>query len=89
VKRQLRDPDSARFQAIKVKTVSGKKGLCGEINAKNAMGGMTGFIPFAYDGEHASILSFNAGAGNPTSFGPDILGVTLGSRLAAPDKWCK
>jgi hypothetical protein len=89
VKRQLRDPDSGRFQNIKLKTVAGKKGLCGEVNAKNAMGGMTGFVPFAYDGQYAYILSFNAGTGNPTSLGADIWGVTVGSRLEAHDKWCK
>jgi hypothetical protein len=53
VKQQLRDPDSARFQDVKVKVVGGKKVVCGLINAKNSMGGMTGTHPFAYDGEHA------------------------------------
>lgn len=89
VRRQLRDPDSARFQDIKFKTVAGKKGLCGQLNAKNAASGMTGFIPFTYDGEVATILSFNAGPGNPTSMDADILGITLGSRLKAHDTWCK
>jgi hypothetical protein len=89
VKQQLRDPDSARFQKIKIKTVAGKKGICGEVNAKNAMGGMTGFLDFAYDGEYAFIMSFNAGAGNPTSLSPDIWGLSVGSRLTAHDTWCK
>lgn len=89
LKQQLRDPDSARYQNIKIKTVAGKRGLCGDVNAKNAMGGMTGFNQFAYDGEYAYVFSSNPSAGNPTSFGADIWEVTLGSRLKAQDIWCK
>lgn len=89
VKQQLLDPQSARFQDIKIKTVGGKKGLCGQVNAKNSTGGMTGTLSFTYDGEYATIMIFNPGPGNPTSFGADILGVTLGRRLEAHDRWCK
>lgn len=89
VKTQLLDADSARFQNIKIKMVEGAKGLCGEINAKNASGGMTGFIPWAYDGQYAYILSFNQGPGNPTSLTGDIWSISMGSRLKAHDKWCK
>jgi hypothetical protein len=89
VKQQLLDADSARFQDVKIKTVGGKKGICGQVNAKNSTGGMTGFLPFAYDGEYATIMVFNAGPGNPTSMGSDILGVTLGRRLEAHDRFCK
>jgi len=89
VKQQLRDADSARFQDVKVKMVGGKKGICGQVNAKNSTGGMTGFLPFTYDGEYATIMVFNAGAGNPTSMGGDILGVTLNRRLEAHDRFCK
>jgi hypothetical protein len=89
VKQQLLDPTSARFQDIKIKTVNGKKGLCGIVNAKNSTGGMTGALSFTYDGEFATIMMFNAGPGNPTSLSADILGVTLGNRLAAHDLYCK
>lgn len=89
VKQQLRDPDSARFSDMKVKMVDGKKAVCGMVNAKNGSGGMTGTLPFAYDGEYASLMIFNVGQGNPTSFGSDILGVTLGTRLEAYEKFCK
>jgi hypothetical protein len=89
VKQQLLDPTSARFQDIKIKTVNGKKGLCGLVNAKNSTGGMTGTLSFTYDGEYATIMMFNAGPGNPTSFGADILSATLGTRLAAHDLYCK
>lgn len=46
---KLNDPDSAQFRNEKLKgswTVGGSI-LCGEINAKNAMGGYVGFVPFA------------------------------------------
>lgn len=89
VRKQLRDPNSAIFQNIKIKTVSGKRGICGDVNAKNALGGMTGFIPFAYNGEHAYIMVFNAGAGNPTDASADILSATLHSTLETHQKWCK
>lgn len=72
-----------------MKTVDGKKGICGQVNAKNSTGGMTGFLPFAYDGEYATIMIFNAGSGNPTSMGPDLLGITLRRRLAAHERFCK
>jgi hypothetical protein len=88
VKQQLLDADSARFQDVKVKIVGGKKGICGQVNAKNSTGGMTGFLPFTYDGEFATIMVFNAGAGNPTSMGSDILGITLHRRLEAHDRFC-
>jgi hypothetical protein len=89
VKQQLVDPASARFQEIKIKTVNGKKALCGRVNAKNSTGGMTGALSFTYDGEYATIMMFNAGPGNPTSMSADILGATLGNRLAAHNLYCK
>jgi hypothetical protein len=89
VKRQLRDPGSAQFQDVKTRVVTGKSGVCGNVNSKNAMGGMTGPIPFAYDGDHAFILAWDAGASNGTSLDRDILAVTLGDRLKAYDTWCK
>jgi hypothetical protein len=85
VKQQLRDPASAEFKNIKVKTVGGVKGLCGELNAKNAMGGMTGYIPWAYDGKFAYVIAFNAGPGNPNALGL----ASVGRRNDAHDKWCK
>jgi hypothetical protein len=47
----LRDPESARFDQVRVVTNSlGKKGVCGLINAKNAYGGYVGFKKFSFDG---------------------------------------
>ena len=45
---QLNDPDSAQFRAERVYgnwTPAGSA-LCGEVNAKNAMGGYVGYAPF-------------------------------------------
>lgn len=49
----LRDPSSAQFRNIRGFSSPGHNGvvaeyICGEINGKNAMGGYTGFTPFAY-----------------------------------------
>lgn len=63
VKRTLSDPSSAEFQNLTVvkplpMPPSGQEmpsdvplgeGVCGEVNAKNKMGGYVGFKPFAYD----------------------------------------
>lgn len=47
VRNELRDPSSAQFRALKVLPGGPEDGaLCGEVNAKNAMGGYTGFEPF-------------------------------------------
>lgn len=41
--RTLKDPDSAKFRDDKM---NGLAALCGEVNAKNSMGGYTGFSRF-------------------------------------------
>lgn len=46
-RRNLFDPDAAKFRNI--------KGNCGEINAKNKVGGYTGYRRFIYDKEFDSI----------------------------------
>lgn len=47
VQQQLRDPDSAQFRNLVAADVgAGKVVLCGEINAKNGAGGLTGFQRF-------------------------------------------
>lgn len=43
VRASLKDPDSAKFRGV-VKFSTGA--VCGEVNAKNAMGGYVGFTPF-------------------------------------------
>jgi hypothetical protein len=86
----LRDPDSAKFSNLKAKTASdGAKGVCGEVNAKNAMGGMSGPQLLVYDGKIARVMVSDAGAGNPTSFDRQLVGITLGETLRVYDRFCK
>lgn len=52
IKSQLKDPDSARFRNVRAVPFMGigdKVGdvFCGEVNARNSMGGYTGFERFA------------------------------------------
>ena len=44
---RLTDPASAQFR--KLKLLQDNRGLCGEINAKNKLGGYVGFSAFAVD----------------------------------------
>jgi hypothetical protein len=52
----MRDPESARFRNLRRVGQT----LCGEINAKNAMGGYVGYRHFHYNG----VLSVDPGEGN-------------------------
>lgn len=52
VKEKLRDPDSARFRDIKR---TGDNSFCGWVNAKNGLGGYTGFAVF-YTGPKGTAL---------------------------------
>jgi hypothetical protein len=89
VKSELRDPDSARFQDVKVRTVKGKQAVCGLVNAKNSKGGMTGLHPFAYDGEQVYLVVYNPGPGNSTSLSAGTLGASMGSRVKNYNRLCK
>lgn len=65
--KDLKDPMSVQFKDLRL----GKDGtLCGELNAKNAYGGYTGFKPFMYrpNAESASILNVD---GLPKSVATD------------------
>ena len=45
--RNFNDPESARFRDLYIGTDSdGKPVLCGEVNARNGMGGMSGYQAF-------------------------------------------
>lgn len=47
LKERLREPDSAEFKNVIIVTYQDKLNVvCGEVNAKNGFGGMTGFQPF-------------------------------------------
>lgn len=59
VLRQLTDPDSAQWRDLHYYgdwTPSGGL-LCGEVNAKNAMGGYAGYRSFSADAKSANILN--------------------------------
>ena len=43
---RLKDPDSAKFRNIKVVDTPEGKFVCGEMNAKNSLGGYVGYKPF-------------------------------------------
>lgn len=54
VRNSLRDPSSAKFQNVKVyRPLPGQDTpiVCGEVNSKNAFGGMTGFQGFIASGD--------------------------------------
>jgi hypothetical protein len=55
VKRQLIDPESARFRDV-VRCSHGN-GVHGQVNSRNRMGGYVGFQPFYYANGQAAILS--------------------------------
>lgn len=44
--RDLRDPASAQFRDLQVASFDMRYVLCGEVNAKNAMGAYAGYVPF-------------------------------------------
>ena len=46
VRENLRDPDSAKFKDVELFRKNGLMYVCGEVNAKNAYGGYTGFKKF-------------------------------------------
>lgn len=90
VRKQLRDPGSARFDDLKVRTdKAGKKGVCGTVNSRNSMNGMTGPKIFVFNGTHARILVANEGPENGTSLDRILLGVMLGESLKWHDQFCK
>lgn len=48
VKSTLKDPSSATFSGLSANSSSGV--VCGEVNSKNSLGGMSGYQRFIYDG---------------------------------------
>jgi hypothetical protein len=50
ISQMLVDPDSAQFHDLRrAKRIGGREVICGEVNAKNKLGGYVGRQPFAYD----------------------------------------
>lgn len=55
-KRILKDPDSAKFQNLRIAEYDGGSVVCGEINAKNSYGGYVGYKQFVAGVSGATIL---------------------------------
>ena len=89
VKGQLRDPGSARFQNVGVRTAAGKQAVCGFVGAKNSAGVMTPGQPFAYDGEQVYLVIYNPGPANITSMDSRSLGKAMNGRIKAYNQLCR
>jgi hypothetical protein len=46
LKNRLKDPESAQFRNVFISSISGKRVVCGEVNARNSYGGLMGFERF-------------------------------------------
>jgi hypothetical protein len=86
---QLRDPGSARFQNVKLRTVRGKQSVCGLVSAKNAAGFMTVPQPFAFDGEQAYLIIYHPGPANNTKLDDYTLTREMGERLRKFSRLCR
>lgn len=56
VSQSLIDPQSVQYRNVKALS---EGVVCGEVNAKNRLGGYAGFRPFVYNGEHLSGLTID------------------------------
>ena len=80
VRQKLKDPDSARFQNVRLVPYASGKVVCGEVNAKNSYGGYVGYTPFVagvlgatiYDPNKSEYAELNAAwnAGLVSACGP-------------------
>lgn len=57
VEQKLRDPSSAEYRNEKLGSYQGVSVICGEVNAKNGFGGMTGFERYVSNGGDATVLA--------------------------------
>ncbi len=60
VRARLRDPDSAEFRNVGFYSGGESPAVCGEVNAKNAFGGYTGYERFIALGEQTAFLASDA-----------------------------
>jgi hypothetical protein len=69
VKKYLKDPDSARFGELRVvKVKNGREVVCGEVNAKNSLGGYAGNTGFIYDPDHDDLFLEKSDIWQPTKW---------------------
>lgn len=58
VRAQMLDPESAQFRNVRsVRNRYGEVGICGEVNAKNSLGGYAGFRHFMAQGGRVVLQS--------------------------------
>lgn len=74
VKRQLKDPESVRFQKTRLSAYAGGLVLCGEVNAKNSFGGYVGFRRFVAGATSAT--TWEADRRHPDSAAASNAGIT-------------
>lgn len=55
IKKRLKDPDSAKFKDVRFYSGGTTPVVCGQVNAKNAMGGYSGFERFIASGDNEDI----------------------------------
>lgn len=58
VRERLKDPDSAKFRSL---LKYGTHWVCGQVNAKNGMGGYVGYSSFDYEIEKGELKMYQAG----------------------------
>lgn len=59
VKGSLKDPESARFQSVRIASYLSGSVVCGEVNAKNSYGGYTGFKRFMAGVKNIDFYSYD------------------------------
>ena len=74
---RLKDPNSAQFKDLAIyETEKGVIIVCGKVNAKNSMGGYTGFKTFTYRDGNAGIVDVSGDAAGGVAFAKALSSVT-------------
>lgn len=71
VRSTLTDPDSARFESVRINPQSGV--ACGSVNAKNKLGGYVGSVRFMVSSDGAVIFEPRDPTGNESA--SDLIGL--------------
>jgi hypothetical protein len=56
VKNMMKDPDSAKFQQVRLVDFNGGKVVCGQVNSKNSYGGYAGYTNFVASSSSATLF---------------------------------
>lgn len=82
IEKDLRDPTSVQYRGVRA---SGSLHACGEVNAKNAMGGYVGFTRFVSSGTEDARVYFDAPDSGNDGIGPP--GLRAASASLFRDSW--